>query len=392
MKQNKKLDIVTFNKGSAHLLADSSLKNESPWRKSQRELHFPFDRVTKFALGLELHKGIASHEIDKIRILNAVNENKDFEDRAVLDRIHNGNELDEKYEADMEKFSAADYALRSQFATKAWSTALAIEGQGVDNFHGHDLTEMVMNDLDRKSLVFDNLMGMENMNDLEFGRIVSVIGQELETLMINVSGCHNLTDECLTIMHLPDSLKKLSLNFGQSENITDYGIVQLAEKIPKNVEILELDITPKKLDDGSWESPRLNEHLTALADSLPETLLEFSLTTALCGDENASAVLGLAKALPANLIKLHIDFKYWKKFSGQIATAIAGYLPMNLESLSLSVCGGEYWKDDDWALFKAILLKHDRLKEINVFSSDLGQKGYYLQRKLRSMDDLNNMS
>lgn len=387
-KNHRDIDMVAFYNGNPQLLASKDLNYETPFQKSHRERNFPFEHVSKHALTVELYKGQASQDIDKVRILNTMAGNSTLDDNSILERIEVADENDETYVAEMEKFSTADFTLRGQFAIKAWSIALATEGQSVENFYGYDLSEIVMNDLENKSLILDDLMAMEAMNDTEFGRIIGVVGPEIEVLNINVAGCQNLTDECISMIHLPDSLKRLSLSFGYSESITNNGIIDLAGKIPKQVQVLELDVAPQKLGDGSWLPNRNNDHLIAIASGLPSCLTEFSLTTVLHDEKDGPGILEFIKALPQTLTKFHIRVYNWQNFEGSIAANLAEYLPPNLEDFTFNVSGGQYFEEEDWAKFNAELSKLTNLKEVNISTSDSGLRGYYLQRSLKSLNEL----
>jgi len=390
--KDRRLDMVAYSKGQATVLADEELENEAPFQRSRREQKFPFEYLSKFALALELYKGEASQEIDKVRILNVMRKESNLDDRSIIDMINAGDETDERYISAMEKFSSADWALRALFAVKAWSIALATEGQTVDNFYGFDLTEVVINDLERKSLVLDDLIALDTMTDEEFGKIIGVLSPSIEELVINVAGCQELSDKCLKKTQLPKLLNKLSLNFGYSQKITNEGVIQLAKKIPKKVEILELDVAPQKLGDGSWVPERYNDHLRSIASAIPSCLRELKLTTALCGEEDGSGVIELSKALPPGLTKLDLTFRIWKSFEGSTAIDLVSYLPTSLESFSLDIWGGDYFDDNDWMVFTTELSKLANLKQVYIFTSDLGQKGFYMQRTVNSVDELRDIA
>ncbi len=102
IRTNSMLDIGVFNKGKVHLIADKDLLYETPYQKNRREIEFPFEEVCERFLNVELYKGEASEEMDRVRILNVMSDNRNnLNDRSIIDRIEKGDSFDAKFVEDM---------------------------------------------------------------------------------------------------------------------------------------------------------------------------------------------------------------------------------------------------------------------------------------------------
>jgi len=404
----RNLDIVTRYAGKVHLLADHALPGEVPYQKVKREAAFPFKTLGKAGLGVELYKGEASMEIDKVRILNSMTQNTNLDDTDILVRANNGDVSNSNFAKDLTYYNVADSSLKSAIALKCWAFALHDEGLIVDldqapledggrhssiNFHGHNLATIVKNDTNRTSIIMNDFVSCDMMDNNEFDRIIGTVSSHITHFELDVSGCKNLTNECLSMIEhrLPKSLITLKLNFGYSAQITDEGLVELAKQLPKALTTLHLTVTPNKLPSGSWEPVRLNEHLMALAKHLPTTLVDFTLTTTLGVDETDEGIVELAKNLPIGIKKFKLHLNSWPGFKGIHFVELAKYLPQSLETLDLYNWGGVYLEEGDIKMLRDEVLKLENLKEFQVETFDDGTGGYYAHRKL-SLDELKSFS
>lgn len=255
IKSNSMLDIGIYNKGKVHLIADKDLDNETPYQKNRREKLFPFEEVCAKFLNVELYKGEASQEIDRVRILNVMSENTaNLDDKSIIKRIKSRDSFNSKYLEDMSHFLRSDSSLRAEMATKAVSVALSTNDQSLENFYGHDLSDLISTDRIRTELVLDDLVSLDNVTDEVFLKLVQMIGPNIKKFVLNVCGCKSLTDSCLLKLAIPETLVQLTLNVGYAKNITNEAVLHLATVLPPKLESLDLNVSGFKTPDGTYVS------------------------------------------------------------------------------------------------------------------------------------------
>ena len=255
IRANAMLDIGIYNRGKVHLIADKDLENETPYQKNRRERKFPFEQVCAKFLNVELYKGEASQDIDRVRILNVMSENKDnLDDWTIIERINMRDPSDSKYLEDMDHFMRSDSSLRAEMATKAVSIALSTENQALEDFYGHNLERIISTDKIRPELVLDDLVSLDNVTDDVFLRLVAMVGPNIKKFVLNVCGCKNLTDTCLMKLKIPDTIVHLTLNVGYAKNITNKALLHLAKTLPQRLESLDLNVSGFKTPDGKYRS------------------------------------------------------------------------------------------------------------------------------------------
>jgi len=386
---NNLMDMAAYNKGNVHLIAGKDLPNETAYQKNRREEKFPFAELAKSFLEVELYKGDASQEIDKIRILNVMRKKGGkLDDSSVLSRIKSKLFSDPQYIEDMEQFSQADSSLRAEMATKAVSVALSTEGQTLNNFHGFDLIDIIKADTLRKELIFDDLVSLDEVNDAEFKKLVGLIAPQVEKFILNVCGCRNITDSSINELELPPSLKELDLNMGYARNIEGKALHHLASVIPQQLTKLSLDVSGFKTPSGSYLPERYNDHLKEFASNMPPNLEAYSLVTTLASEDDDEGLVDLAKALPANLKEFSIVLESWEGFKGEFVTNMVMHLPRSLKRMSIKMYGGEYFNDEDFQSFSKEVSHLSDLDDFHLHTRNDGKEGYYRIRNIGSLAEL----
>ena len=255
IKSDRMLDIGIYNRGKVHLIADKDLDNETPYQKNRREKLFPFEEVCAKFLNVELYKGQASQEIDRVRILNVMSNNTaNLDDTSITKRINMKDSYSSKYLEDMAHFLRSDSSLRAEMAVKVVSVALSENNQSLENFYGHDLSAIISTDRIRTELVLDDLVSLDNVTDDVFLQVIQMIGPNIKKFVLNVCGCKSLTDSCLLKLAIPETLVHLTLNVGYAKNITNEAVLHLATVLPPKLESLDLNVSGFKTPDGTYVS------------------------------------------------------------------------------------------------------------------------------------------
>jgi len=382
------IDITTYNKGKVHLISHRDFSFEVPYEKNQRQRRFPFEQVCRKFLKIELHKGEASQEIDKVRILNVMRDKGgNLDDYSVLQRIENSSSSDPDplLLEDMVQFSKSDSSLRAEMASKAVGVALSTDGQTLDNFYGFDLVDIISRDENRTELIFNDLVALESVDNLIIKNIFGLIRPRTEKFVLNVCGCINLTEAFIYELHLSDGLKYLNLNIGSAKYITNKAILHLATVIPQELEVLVLDVSGFKTSNGLYLPLRDNDHLKKFAMNMPQTLESYSLTTTLGIEENGDGLLALAKALPRGLKEFSIKIHQWHGYKEEYYINMVRHLPPFLESLSINHRGGEYFKDDEFKSFAKEVLKLTSLKSFYLRAQIRGVAYFRLVENLSDL-------
>jgi hypothetical protein len=388
VESKSSIDIGIYHDGAVRMIADTAIPNETPYQRNRREMKFPFAQVCAMFLTIQLHKGEVSQQIDKIRIINSMCGHTDnLDDKGVLERIESADKSDAMYVKEKGILARSDWTLRAEMAQKSLSIALSTEGETIENFHGNNLVEIINRDTRRTVLSFDDMTSLPGVDDGVFATIVGMIGPNIDTFLLNVAGCPNLTNACINKLMLPETLKNLDLNLGHARNITNDALIKLANAIPANLETLVLSVTGYKNPDGTYLPLRHNDHLEAFAAAMPQNLSEYSLTTTLGGEETSEGLIELAKSMPGGLKKFHL-FIRWDGFTGDCLETIVGYLPTSLEHLSLKFHMGEYIELDALTLLAAECERLVNLQSLVLSSRDGGRKGYYGCRDIGSLQEL----
>jgi len=385
--KHSSIDMVTHHAGDVHLLASKSF-GEGPYQRNCRELHFPFDTICKKGLTLELENGEASQLIDKVRILNVMTENEDLDSKKTLQVLNDPDRMrNPDFQEDDKYYQKGNNALRSELALKCISAALMTEGQSLENFHGHNLLDIVASDEVRTNLTIE-VLSIDEVTDPVFHQLVSMVTSTVKELDLNVVGCQNLTDESLHSIVLPDSLTGLHMSLGMCKQFTNEGVITTVTKLPKKLTSLTLDVRSHKKSDGSYSPSRRNDHLEAIATHLPPSLVEVDLSITLDSSEDGSGVEQLAKALPRGLKEFSLNIEKWGGFKGEYMISIAASLPLSLTSLKICCFGGDYWEMEEVQRFATEIMKFEDLVEFSVRCTDDGKKGYYRTREYTSVEEL----
>jgi len=384
------LDIGVFNKGKVHLIADKDLPHETPYQKNRREAKFPFEEVCEKFLKVELYRGEASQQIDRVRILNVMSNNvNNLDDWEIINRIEANDSFDSKFVEDMTHFMKSDTALRSEIATKVVSVALANE-QSLRNFYGHDLLDIISSDKTRTTLILDDLVSLDGVNDEIFATLIELVGPNITKLDLNVCGCKNLTNSCVMNLKLPETLVDLSLNIGYAKNITNDSLIHLASLIPQNLESLELDVSGFKTPDGTYLPERYNNHLEEFASKMPKLLKSYKLVTTLTASDDVSGLRTLISSLPRDLKEFTIVFESWEGFRSDYVSTIVSELPVSLQKLSMTQYGGYYIGDTDLISFADDIKAN--LTDLTEFylhtRSNAEEVGHYQIRTIESVQEL----
>jgi hypothetical protein len=387
IKENSMLDIVIFKKGGVHLMAGKDLPGEAPYQKNRRESKFPFKEICEKFLRVQLELGESSMELDKIRILNVMIGNKDnLECKDVLKRIQSK----ELRDTDAHHFTRSNGSLRAEMACRALSVALIQEDQSMDNFHGFDLLDIIANDFERTRLVFDDLVGLDSVNDDVVKTILGLIHKNIKYFEINVTGCTNLTEKYIYDMELPDTLEHLDMKLGYAPNISNTALLHLATVIPQNLKTLRIDVSGFKEGNGDFKPTRFSDHLEAFAKRMPPALEEFQFVTNLDDKDDGSGLVQLAKSLPRGLKKFTLINEQWETFKGKVFVQMAAHLPPALEEIEIKQHSGEYFNDEDFSMFGSNILKNlPKLQKIKFHArGEAGANGCYQIRNAFSLDDL----
>lgn len=380
-KKTTNLDIVTHHEGGVHLIADEDLPGETAYQKNRRECSFPFQElICSKGLDVKLEEGDASKDIDKVRILNVMAGNMDnLDDTSVLDKLK---EKKEEEESTVTIYETANSSLRAEMALKALSVSLTLDGQSPDNFFGYNLLAIISSDVNRKSIVLDDLASLDTMTDEILGQIAELLNPGLTEFKLDVYGCHNLTNFGLDkIRTIPESLETLHLGVGYGSRLTSKGLSRLAKKMPPNLVNLKLDFRSHKKPDGSFSPPRTNDILFDLATKLAKTLVDVELSICLNGD-NGDGLIALATNLPTGVKKFKLKIESWPEFDGTYLLDMAKFLPPSLEDLDIWVWGSKYFEEEYMNPFADEIMKLPHLKQFKLFTSDGGSMGFYRQRTL----------
>jgi len=381
------MDVVMYDRGDVHLIAGKDLPCEAPYQKNRREQKFPFQDVCKQFTRVELHKGEASMSIDKVRIMNFMLGNKDFDDTSVLDRIQADDPSDPKTLEDKSKFLLFDAALRAEFATKAVSVALSTPGQLLTNFYEINLLDVIVADTSRTELIFDDLIALDEVTDDVCTTLIKMATSKMKKIQLNVTSCRNITEATINQLTLPEGLSHLDLNFGYARNIENDSLLHLATAIPRKLTTLVLDVSGFKHPEGNYAPLRYNNHLEAFASNMPPNLVSYSLVTTLEADNN-DGLETLVKCLPRGLEEFSIILHEWIGFKGEFLTDLAENLPQSLERISIEIYNGEHPGDDDFNAFANVMTQFKSIKEFYLHTRSHGGKGFYEVRKIESISDM----
>jgi len=387
IKSRSIMDVVMYDKGNVHLIAGKAIPSESPYQKNRREQEFPFQDVCKTFTDVELHKGEASINIDRVRIMNYMLGNTDFDDASVLKRIEAGDSSDPRTLEDMQKFSLINASLRAEFATKAVSVALLTPGQSLTNFYETNLLDIIVADTSRTELIFDDLIALDEVTDDVCTTLIGMATSNSEKIEFNVNGCRNVTEATINQLTLPEGLNYLDLNFGYARNIENDTLLHLATIIPPNLATLVLDVGGFKHPAGNYAPLRYNSHLNAFALNMPPNLVSYSLVTTLDADNN-DGLETLVKHLPRGLKDFSIILYGWGGFKGEFLTDLATHLPQSLERISIKIYNGAHPTDDDFKAFANEMTQLESMKEFYLHTRSHGGKGFYEVRHIESISDM----
>lgn len=311
-----------------------------------------------------------------------------MDDNSILSRLKLQDAKDDEYIKDMIHLASTDATLVAEFAIKACSVALGSDEHTLENFYGFNLIELISKDASREVLNLDDLTSLDGVNDRTISLIQGLIGPSVSELNLNVKGCKNLTDECLYKLQFTEGLKRLHFNIGSGKNISNDAIIHLASIIPKQLENLFLDVSGFKTPSGEYLPIRYNNHLQALAESVPRYLQEFELVTNLHHSQDGEGLLQLVKKLPDGLKRLSFVFECWRGFSGDILPILAAYLQPSLEEFSFIVYNGDHIEDDELKSLAQEVKKLKKLQKFHLHSRSHGDSGFYLTRTITTLDDL----
>jgi len=386
--KHSSIDMVTHHEGDVHLLASKSF-GEGPYQRNKREMMFPYKHVCAEALTVALEDGEASKEIDKVRILNYMaGKTDDFNNKAALKALSNpmrSSMVD--FQKDKSNYDKVNHALRGEFGVKCLSAALLTEGHGLENFYGHDLLDIVGGDTARTNLTME-LLSIDAVDDAVVGQLMGLCTGSLEKLTLNIVGCQNVTDDALHSIELPDSLTGLHLHLGMCKQFTNEGVIAAITKLPPKLTHLTLDVRAHKKSDGSYSPSRRNNHLEAIANHLPSSLVEFDLNTTLTSSEDGTGFEKLARGLPRDLQEFSLDVESYEGFTGGVMAGIAAELPVSLKKLNLKFWGGDYWEVSEVERFAGFIRGMEDLVEFSASCTDNGKLGYYRTRKFTSVREL----
>lgn len=292
----KLLDIVTSHEDRPQLLSDGLLPGEETWAKKRREMKFPMQLLSE-GMRCCLEQGLASVDIDRIRILNAMQSRhaQSLSDASVLDRL--------EHAQDKRCYELANAALRARFALAAFPQAV-LRGL-VQRFDpaksklslpqilaAHQDLKVVSLDLRNiDELTDDTLRGLGNnlplnieVLELQCGgcnalsgpglkAILSGLGGCIREICLNFSACKNLSvGENMFKNRLPSTVTKYRLSLGKCPKIVDATFCAIVRSLPARLSDLLLDFRGcGQLSDASldcfrkqlpsWSLQRLELHM-----------------------------------------------------------------------------------------------------------------------------------
>jgi hypothetical protein len=228
------------------------------------------------------------------------------------------------------------------------------------------------------------------VSDTSIGELLRVLPGGLRKFILNLKGCHRLTDAALRSLadSIPGGLEEAHLNFGHCKDIqgsegmrllmaaltpslvevvfgfssckalssSDFTV--LTKGLPSGLRNLTLDLSytevcndwPSSLADGLPDLSKLHVDLTGchrltdegvllIAQALPKGLIDLRLSFDRCRGLSDGAPRSLAKMLPDRLERLDLTFSNCRKITDEGLTSLARRLPSCLEVLQMAFCG-----------------------------------------------------
>jgi len=374
---NKTIDISIYNEGTLQMNAEYDIPNETKYQHRAREQDFPTKTFMKKFFAVDLRNGETSHSADKVRILNTLCGRQDCQDDVSI--------LSSTSQEITEQLMSLNSTLRAVMARRAIVNAI-IAGQSLRDYFGMNLIDTIKRG-DLKFLRYDYLQSLDNVSDEDFIALIETLSSSTEEFQLNVCGCSSLTDACMKDIKFPATLKKLNLNIGKGQNISNESLFTLAEAIPSNLEHLTFDVSGYKHPNGSYH-PRFNSHLHALSLAMPGSgLMSFELNTNLDDDDKSpGALLDLATSLPGKLKECSLTLR-WQGNTGELLPDFVANLPNSLEHLSIAVKGGRYIDDSQLSALRD-KCHHKKLNRFQLTTYDDGKRGFYAIRNFDSLAEL----
>lgn len=380
MNLSKTVDISIYHEGTLQIDAECDFPHETKYQHRAREQHFPTKTLMEKFLAVDLRNGETSHNADKVRILNTLCGREDcLDDRSILSSTS---------EESTKLLNSINSTLRGAMARRAVVKAVTTDGQSIQDYFGMNLIEIIKSG-NLKCLKYDQLQSLDNVSDEDVIALVDTLSSRTEEFQLNVNNCSSLTDACIKGIKFPTTLKRLELDIGKGQNISNESICTLAEAIPSNLERLAFDISGYKNPNGSYH-PRFNDHLNAISSAISGSgLMEFELNTSLDdNDESLGALLDLATSLSVNLKKLSLTLR-WQGNTGELLPAFVANLPYSIHDLSITVKGGCYVEESQLSALRHECRKLKELKLFQLTTYDDGKRGFYVVRNFDSLDEMN---
>jgi hypothetical protein len=272
MDPNKELDIMAVSAKKPRLLTEKPLPGEIAVDKTTRETRFPLHLLVR-GLQVKLEDGNATVPEDKENILRSMGKD--------ITKDGKTKEFDPILQKRMIEY--ANSTLRGYFAASAWPQAVK---EGLVS----DFARNSMRDEDEQ---YPNI-SLPEVLKRDKGR---------DSLDLSFSSIMEVTDQAVAFIAegLPPKLSTLILSFEGCNQITDKGVITLAECLGKlPLQTLRLDFV------GCWLIT--DSSVMRLAASLPQTLSELRLDFALIPNLSSSSVKALAEHLPTSVAKLKATF------------------------------------------------------------------------------------
>ena len=391
---SSKLDIVIHFNGMPHLIANDPLPNETPYQKNRRESNFPFQKVCRQLLSLELHKGESSMEIDKVRILNTMIEKRPLDSSNALERLFKNDTQCFKYQQDLHFYNLTNGALRAEMASKAVSIALSKEDQSLNNFHGFNLLDIISKDTTRTIIDLQDLASLDSVTDDVFAKLMGLATTPtLRKFVLNVVGCKNLTDACIDSISFPAFLKELDLNIGYAKNMSNEKLLDLPSKLPPSLETLKLNVCGYKTPDGNYLPPRYGSLMRELSKHISFSLKHFDFTTQINDSEEIESgvegMYALLRELPSDLASLYVCVEQWDAFEGAMLVSMFELFPKNLKEVKIFLYSGDYVYDENMAsIANCINTSMKQLSSLRIHTRSDARTGTYRVRNIHTVDEM----
>eukprot|EP00927_Polykrikos_kofoidii_P046413 TRINITY_DN40654_c0_g1_i2.p1 TRINITY_DN40654_c0_g1~~TRINITY_DN40654_c0_g1_i2.p1 ORF type:complete len:674 (-),score=83.65 TRINITY_DN40654_c0_g1_i2:69-2090(-) len=264
--------------------------------KTLRESKFPVSLATD-ALSLRLEDAEASHISDKKHILNT---------------IAGSTNLDVAPPVQHELYESLNKALRGRFAAAVWRQALEA-GYPME----HCSSTLADSGLWKLELSFDG--AEKSFTDAAAGHLARGFSHHLRELIIDLTGCRQLTDAGLQVLAdaLPcSSLVKLEIDFSRCRSITDAGVASLGQALQRAG---GRDEYGGWIDTTSEMSSQIGSHAKSTASTacspgetdsgacvMQGALLHLALIFCGCPSIDDSGLSAVVRSIPASL--RHLEF------------------------------------------------------------------------------------